>query len=82
MNVPFVVYEAERVRSERRISALIVALIAAVSLLLASNIGWAVYCKAQKSTEQKTPKITNSVTVHKVPMCLPPAQRKEVKRKK
>nr|DAG48441.1 MAG TPA: hypothetical protein [Caudoviricetes sp.] len=82
MNVPFVVYEAERVRSERRISALIAALIAAVSLLLASNIGWAVYYKSQKSTAQKTPEITNSVSVHKVPMCLPPAQRKEVKRKK
>lgn len=33
MNVPFVVHEAERVRSERRISALIVALIAAASAL-------------------------------------------------
>lgn len=41
--VPYVVHEAEMARSERHIKRLWVALIVAVCLIFASNIGWLIY---------------------------------------
>lgn len=43
MTVPYVVYEAEQARNERHVKRLIVALVIAVLLMFASNVGWLIY---------------------------------------
>lgn len=43
LNVPYVVHEAEMARSERHIKRLWIALVVAVVLMFASNVGWLIY---------------------------------------
>lgn len=41
--IPYVVYEAETARHERQIKRMWIALIVAVSMIFASNVGWLIY---------------------------------------
>ena len=43
VTVPYVVHEATVARQERQIKRMWIALIAAISMLFASNIGWLIY---------------------------------------
>ena len=43
VNVPYVVHEATVARQERQIKRMWIALIVAVAMLFASNIGWLIY---------------------------------------
>lgn len=43
VNVPYVVHEATVARQERHIKRMWIALIVAVAMLFASNIGWLIY---------------------------------------
>ena len=43
MNVPYVVHEATVARQERQIKRMWIALIVAIAMLFASNIGWLIY---------------------------------------
>lgn len=42
-SVPFAAHEAEVSRQERQIKRMLIALIVAISMLFASNIGWLIY---------------------------------------
>ncbi len=42
-NIPYIVYEAETARQERHIKRMWIALIIAIAMLFASNIGWLIY---------------------------------------
>lgn len=42
-NVPYIVYETEQARAERHIKRLWIALIVAITMLFASNVGWLIY---------------------------------------
>lgn len=43
VNVPYVVHEATVARQERQIKRMWIALIVAIAMLFASNIGWLIY---------------------------------------
>lgn len=43
ISVPYPVFEGEQARSERHIKRLWIALIIAIAMLFASNIGWMIY---------------------------------------
>ena len=43
VNVPYVVHESTVARQERQIKRMWIALIVAISILFASNIGWLIY---------------------------------------
>lgn len=42
-NVPYIVHESSMARAERQIKRLWIALVVAVALMFASNIGWLIY---------------------------------------
>lgn len=42
-NVPYIVHEAAMARNERNVKRLVVALIVAVVLAFATNVGWLIY---------------------------------------
>lgn len=42
-DVPYIVYETEQARAERHIKRLWIALIVAITMLFASNVGWLIY---------------------------------------
>ncbi len=42
-NVPYIVHEAAMARNERNIKRLVVALIVAIVLAFATNVGWLIY---------------------------------------
>lgn len=42
-DVPYIVYESAQARMERQIKRLFIALMAAIAVILATNIGWIIY---------------------------------------
>ena len=42
-NVPYIVHETAMARNERNVKRLVVALIAAIVLVFATNVGWLIY---------------------------------------
>lgn len=50
--VPYIVYEGEQARNERHIKRLVIALIAAVTLIFASNLVWLIaWCQYDYSSQ-------------------------------